>query len=35
MMDDDLEEVDVDKFFGIKEENFDQGVLMPNHELMQ
>ena len=29
MLGDDLEEFDADKFFGIKQENFESGLSMP------
>ena len=29
------EEFDVDNFFNVKEENFDNGLSLPNEEMMQ
>jgi hypothetical protein len=34
-MDDDLEEFDADKFFGIKEEAFESGLSFPQEQMMQ
>ena len=32
---DDFEEFDADKFFGIKKENFETGLSLPQEEMMQ
>jgi DNA-directed RNA polymerase specialized sigma24 family protein len=32
---DEFEEFDADKFFGIKEENFESGLSLPQEEMMQ
>lgn len=35
MLGDEFEEFDADKFFGIKEENFESGLSLPQEEMMQ